>query len=183
MHPPHCTDLMRALHARREALTPHEVARTLADAPAVRAVALGARRECAALAPLALVTERLACAAAGALALAARDTPWRRWLAAQALLCADGLTAEDPRAWRAEPTLPSPFEQSLAAAVGIRDGAAPVFLRAFHAVPRDERAPLHRLLEGALTPGPPVARARRGEAEAALALLRRLLAGLRRGAD
>ncbi len=186
MHDSHCTALMRALHARRQALTLAELRAAFVSAPTVRALVQGAQRECAALAPRALVAERLALRVARELTGAARDTPWRPWLTARALHAAETLTTEDPRTWRHELTLPTPFEQSLAAALGIEDAVACTFLRHFHAVPRAERAPLHRMLDAALVrePEPRPARSARAEAEAeaALRLLRRLLAGLRLGA-
>jgi len=184
----------RRLHARRAELTPEELLRHLThdgDPLALGPLAHAVWSSQALLVPPSLLHLRACERIVAELPRTTRDTPWAQWLERHVDRAAEALRCAEPRAWRAVQTQPTPFEQCVASCFGVADTAAPRLIREFHALPLADRSALHALLPHAMF-GLPAAQARRDrrsgrrardEAKHATAVLRQLLANVRRAPD
>lgn len=184
----------RRLHRRRAELAPAELLRHLThdgDPLALGPLAHAVWALQALLVPPSLLHLRACERIVAELPRTPRDTPWAQWLERHVDGAAEALRRADPHDWRAVHTQPTPFEQSVASCFGVADTAAPRLIREFHALPLTERSALHALLPHALfgLPAPPARRDRRSsrrardEARHATAVLRQLLAVVRRAPD
>lgn len=184
----------RRLHALRAELTPAELLRHLTrdgDPLAIAPLAHAVWASEALLVPPSLLHLRACERIVAELPRMPRDTPWAQWLERHVEGAAEGLRRTDPLAWREMRAQPTPFEQSVGSCFGVADMAVPRLIREFHALPLAERSALHALLPRSMF-GLPAALTRRDRrsvrrardaAKLGTAVLRQLLAVVRRASD